>query len=72
MAWFEKYAHRANGIILLPPPIRQTFVIECDSSKLGGGAFSSSMFFSERYTDDYRAMAGDINNLEAINLIVAF
>ena len=72
VAWFEKYAHRANGIILLPPPIRQTFVIECDSSKLGGGAFSSSKFFSERYTDDYKAMAGDINNLEAINLIVAF
>ena len=44
LAWFETFSHLYNGIQLLPPPSRTSWVIECDSNLHGGGAFSPTHF----------------------------
>ena len=69
--WFVKFAQRFNGIVLLPPPAKEDWVIECDSSMEGAGAFSSKTYYMERYSDKYKSQLGSINNLEALNLIHA-
>ncbi len=69
--WFELYATRANGLVLLSNSPEPTWWIECDSSLEGGGAFSNSHYFSEAYTDQYKKAAGQIAHLEALNLVAA-
>ena len=71
IAWFEDYAYNLNGVVLIPPPIKEIFVIECDSSKKGGGAFTSTHYFSEAYADDYLVQVDNIAHFEAINLVIA-
>lgn len=71
LLWFVDYARSTNGLVLLRPPPKTYWVIECDSSLLGGGAHSESGYFTEEYPTDYIADGHHINCLEAINLVVA-
>ena len=53
------------------PPAKLESLIECDSSLFAGGAYSKVAYITETYSQWYLACALDINNLEAINLVVA-
>ena len=69
--WFIKFAHILNGVVLIPPPQLLTWVIECDSSLTGAGAFSHTHFYAEKYTTQYTAQVKTIHQLEALNIIHA-
>ena len=69
--WFIKSACSLNGIFLIPPPATQDWVIECDSSLVGAGAFSKTSYFAEEYTASFLKAKPHITSLEAINLVTA-
>ena len=71
IGWFNTFARRFNGIVLLPPADRDTWVIQCDSSLKAGGAHSPAGFYSATYTISYLSKGYNIVQLEAINLIMA-
>jgi len=71
VAWFQNCASHSNGIQLIPSPNRSTWVIECDSCLTGGGAFSHTRYFSERYSRKHRETYPTIHELEATNLVAA-
>ena len=60
LIWFIKCAEKL-----------QQWVIECDSSLLGGGAFSQRAYFSEKYNKEYLTNTRTIAQLEALNLLHA-
>ena len=47
------------------------WVIECDSSLTGGGAFSNNKFFAEKYSQILQDQSLHISQLEALNVIHA-
>ena len=51
--WFQTYATTQNGIVLVPLKPRAPYIIECDSSKKGGGAYSPTHYYMEPYTHHY-------------------
>ena len=71
LQWFVKCAKALNGVVLLPPLQPYIWVIECDSSLTGGGAFSSTHYFAQAYTEQFRSRYKLIHQLEALNIIHA-
>ena len=71
ITWFIKSAKSLNGIFLIPPENTQQWTIECDSSLVGGGAFSQTKFYAEVYTEEFIKAKPHITNLEALNLVTA-
>ena len=69
--WFIKCAAALNGVVLLPPVSLEQWVIECDSSLTGGGAFSSTNYFAQKYSQSYLSQFKHIHQLEAMNLLHA-
>ena len=69
--WFRRYARDANGIVQIPEAPRTTWVIECDSSLQGGGAYSPTHFYAEHYDLGYTTANPNIAQLEALNLLHA-
>ena len=67
----RQHANTQNGIVLVPLKPRDPYIIECDSSKKGGGAYSPSHYYMEPYTQEYAQKADHINALEALNLVHA-
>ena len=71
VAWFVAYAASTNGIVLLPAEEKTTWVIECDSSLTGGGAYSGTHYYGAEYPRSTTRVTTNIAQLEAINLITA-
>ena len=71
ISWFIESAKALNGVFLIPPKVLKEWRIECDSSLLGGGAFSPTHFYSEVYKEDYIKKVGGIVQLEAVNAVHA-
>ena len=71
LLWFIKCAAALNGVVLLPPSSPQKWIIECDSSLTGGGAFSPTHYFARKYSVTYLATFKLIHQLEALNVIHA-
>ena len=69
--WFIKFAQLLNGVVLIPPTQPITWVIECDSSLSGAGAFSDTHFYAEKYTNNYISQGKPIHQLEALNIVHA-
>ena len=69
--WFLAFAQKTNGLILLRTEPRQPWVIECDSSLRGGGAYSETHYYSAEYPEQMQKNIKNIAHLEAINLVVA-
>ena len=69
--WFVDYATLHNGIALIPPPLLEPWVVECDSSKLEAGAHSPTHYYSYKYTAVQKNLMQNIASLEAVNLINA-
>ena len=69
VGWFTSFDEVTNGIILLPPLDKATWVIECDSSLKAGGAHSPEKFYTSRYSRAVLQKGYNIAQLEAINLI---
>ena len=69
--WFLQYAKLSNGITLLPPAYPHEWIIECDSCMTGGGAFSKTHYFTEKYSTAFTTRFGTIHALEAVNLVEA-
>ena len=69
--WFQKSAKSLNGIFLIPPQEMEKWIIECDSSTVGGGAYSQSKYYAETYSEDFLKPTPHITNLEALNLLHA-
>ena len=71
ISWFMQSARALNGVFLIPPPELEHWRIECDSSLVGGGAWSPTHFFTEVYEDSYVEQAEGILHLEVLNVIQA-
>ena len=69
--WFINFANIYNGLQLLPPPVRQDWIIECDSTLEGGGAFSPTHFYGISYDTPILKEELNICQLEALNLVLA-
>ena len=69
--WFMMYASDHNGLTLLQPTALTPWIIECDSSRVGAGAYSQSHYYSHKYTPEECSTIGEIAQLEAVNLISA-
>ena len=61
----------SNGIHLLQPPTHD-FVIECDSTLVGGGGNSYTRYYTHRYTPQEKQNYPLIVHLEAVNLVTAY
>ena len=70
ISWFLTYAQTMNGLVLLCPPLLKTWMIECDSTLKGGGAYSPTQYFTEEYHQDLLSQDLNINQLEALNLVI--
>ena len=71
LMWFIKFAKLYNGIQLLPTAPRLEWVIECDASLSGAGAFAPSNYYGIVYDQDLLAHNLHITQLEALNLVPA-
>ena len=71
ISWFMESARALNGVFLIPPPELKHWKIECDSSLVGGGAWSATHYFTEVYEGSYVEQAEGILHLEALNVIQA-
>ena len=69
--WFGQYAMAANGRVLIQTQEKTVWTIECDSSLLGGGAYSDTHYYSVVYSDSVRKASVPIAQLEAMNLVTA-
>lgn len=69
--WFISFSEKFNGVCLLPTVEKKLWVIECDSSFKGGGAFSSTHYFAEEYVETVRNSTTNIAHLEALNIVHA-
>ena len=69
--WFTFFADSFNGIFLLPPKQKQVWLVECDSSLTGGGAYSKTYFYAQKYNQELISSNMHIAQLEAINLVYA-
>ena len=59
--WFLRYAETTNGLILLHPPPAQLWIIECDSTLTGGGAYSPTHYITEGYPHSFTEKNYNIN-----------
>ena len=71
VGWFLKFGRSFNGVCLLPQCKKKEWVIECDSTKQGGGAFSETHFYTEIYDTALTEKLTNIAQYEALNLVHA-
>ena len=71
LSWFEKFAHKYNGVQLLPSGSRKEWVLECDSTLQGRVAFSQTKFYGITYNQNILPKGLSIVHLEALNLALA-
>ena len=71
LAWFINFAKQFNGLVLLPTISKHPYLIECDACLTGGGGYSESKYFAQKFNLDIINLNLNIAQLEAINLIAA-
>ena len=71
VSWFLTFAQHSNGIVLIPVPLKTPWLLECDSSLTGAGAFSPTHYYMEEYSEGYLTQVSNIVHLEALNVIQA-
>ena len=71
ISWFCNSARRYNGARLLPTKEKTTWLIECDSTLQGGGAYSQEKYYHQKYNKDLTDKSLHITHLEALNLLHA-
>lgn len=71
LEWFLRFAASFNRIVLLPKSKPADWLIECDSTLKGAGAFSPTSFYAQQYPPEITDKLSFINQLEALNLVHA-
>ena len=70
LCWFEKFRHAYNGVQLLSTDKRKGWVLQCDSTLLGWGAFSPDKYYGIVYDQVILDIEFGIAQLEALNLVL--
>ena len=68
---FQKFASSFNGVQLLPAAPRKSWVIECDSTLQGGGAYSQVAYYTVNYPTEILDRNMSITQLEALSRVHA-